>query len=86
MNILRGNMAKIDLIDLRADVHIVGHLGRCGHIAQCQIRTRPKLLLIGRRAGEGSARRLCTAQGIDLFHLLHHFKEPGAAGQAVSLQ
>ena len=64
----------------------MGHLGRRDQVVNSQLRRGLELFEIKRGAGELSPRRGKLPQGVGLFHLLHHFKKPGPAGDAVGFE
>ena len=86
MDILRRHEFQIELVDLGADTHIPGHLGRGHNIVHLPIPVLLQKCGIPAFASEGAAGGLAPAQGIHLRHLLHHLKKPGPPRNAIGLQ
>ena len=86
MNVLRGDIAQVDAVNLRAGMHIKGHSGERCQVIQGQGGIPPEGFRVRGFPGEGFARGQEAAVGVDLRHLLHHLKEPGPPGNAVGFQ
>ena len=86
MDILRRHIFEIHLIDLGAVLHIVLHPGRGNDIVQRQRRILVQFIGIAAFSGEHTTGGLHFTQSVHFRHLLHHFKEPGTAGNAISFQ
>ena len=86
MNILRGHISGIDVIYSGAVINIKRHTGLGHNIVQLQMRVTGQLTGQAGAAGEVPAPEPATAAGILRFHLLHHLKQPGPAGNTVGLQ
>ena len=84
MNILRRNIAHVKMKDFRGNLHIFCHPGRSGNKGQLQSRIRMQLLC--KKGLSPKCPRPPQPGTVDLLHLLHHFKQPGSAGNAVCLQ
>ena len=79
-------MLKVHAVDAGAPVDVVGHSGRGYDIVEGQRRISPHLRVVGRSAGELPARDIPLPLVIDLLDPLDHLKQPGPAGNAISLQ
>ena len=86
MDVLRGYILQIDLINLGGNIHVVGHAGRSDDIIQGQGRIGadepivifPDIQLV---------LRIGPLPGfVHGGHLLHHLKESGPAGNTIGLQ
>ncbi len=86
MNILRGDVAEVNLINLRADLHVARHAGRSDDVLQgkgricrqsCSIKGAPSQTVSGSKA---------LALFVDHPDFLHHFKQSRTAGNSVCLQ
>ena len=86
MDILRGRVFEIDVIDARTVVHIIRHAGRGDDAVKLQGRIVFKRRCIGGFAREGMSRGFRAPPGIDALYLLHDLKEPRPPGDAVGLQ
>ena len=86
VNVLRGDIAQIDLIDPRADVDIPRHLRLRDDIIQLERRVAPQLRREAGLPGELPSGRALPPHGIDLAHALHDLEQPRAAGDAMSLE
>ena len=86
MHVLWGDIFQIHVIDAGAERNIVGHLWRGHQVVQSQVRPGQKLGSLVGGSREDSAWGLAPPLGVDLLHLLHHFKEPGPPGDAVGFQ
>ena len=86
MNILRGHIPGIDIIYSGAVINVVGHAGLGHDIVQLQMRVTVQLAGQTGFAGKVPSPKPTTAAGILRLYLLHHFKQPGPAGNAVGLQ
>ena len=86
MHIFRRNIFQINFINPGADLHVARHLRRRDHIVHRQRRVCLQLPALTGRTLQYAAGRLLPALRVDLPDLLHHFKEPGPPGDAVSLQ
>ena len=97
MDILRGDVFQVDLIDAGAVVHVFGHVGRGGDVVQseggisCNVRCveggcgkAPAAILLAHCFAQVNG--LGQATGVDLLHLLHDLEQTGTAGDAVGLQ
>ena len=86
MDVLRGDIFEVDLIDFRAQVQVVFHPGRGDDIGEGQRRICRQLRGAAGLAGEPAAGSLRTSHGIDFLDPLHHLEQPGAAGYPCSFQ
>ena len=86
VDILRGDILQIDLIDLGAPVHVASHPWRSHDVVQCQSRVFLQVRIVGGGAGKLAAWSLTLPLGVDLPHPLDHLEEAGPAGDAVGLQ
>ena len=89
VDILGGDIPHIDGEDPAADLLIQLHPRRRGDVGGLQGRVFCEGGGVGTGGGEGrnaEAARPPQALRVDLLHLLHDLEEPGAAGDAVSLQ
>ena len=86
MDILRGNVFEIDIINPSAVFHIVSHSRRCGNIAESQGGVSFKFYGVIRFAIEFMMRCIVFTLSIDLLNLLDYFKQSCSAGDTVSFQ
>ena len=86
MDILRGHIFQINLINFGAVFHIMGHSGRRHNIIHRQGRIGIQGFRIPGGACKTAAGSFLPPQGIDLLHLLHRFKKPCPAGNSIGLQ
>ena len=97
VNIRRGHIFEVGLVDLGGNVQIPLHPGRRNDVAQPQRRVSVQGIGIERGAGKViftvlSPDRLVPPDGslqplgVDLFHPLDGFKQPRSAGYLVSFQ
>ena len=86
MDILRGRVLEIDVIDARAVVHIIRHAGRGDDIVKLQGGIVFKLRGIGGFARKAVARGFRPPPGIDTPDRLHDLKQPRPPGNPVGFQ
>ena len=86
MDILRGDIFQVHLIDLAADLHIARHLRRRCHKIHRKRGIPLQLRSLAGRPCKLPSRRALPPGCIDLPDFLFHLKEPRPAGDAVSLQ
>ena len=75
MNVFRRNVFQIDLINLRADLHIFCHPRRSDKIIHRVFRGTAKHCVVHGFPGKFTARRFSSALRIDQIHFLYHFKQ-----------
>ena len=85
VNVLRGDIFQIDMIDLATDFDIPGHLRRRSHVVHGQRRGGLQRLRVAGGAGKGMVRRGLLATGVDVTDLLNNLKQTGASRDAVGL-
>ena len=83
MDVLRGHIFKIDLVDLCTVLHVQGHPGRGHDIVQAHGGISPDLGVVPRTVGELPAGGLPAALLVDLLHPLDHLEQPGPAGNTI---
>ena len=86
MDVLRGNILKVNAVNFGAGLHIVAHPGRGHDVGHRQLRVFFQLLGIPGLPLKVSAVESALPDGVDLPHPLHHLKESGPARNAQGLQ
>ena len=86
MDVLRRDIAQVDLIDGGADLHIPRHTRRRDDELQRHVRIAVEEKLKMRAAGQLACRRVGQPDSVDLAHALVHFKQPRPARYAVLLE
>ena len=86
VDILGGDVLKVDLIDAGAVLHVVGHAGRGDDVVHGQGGVSHQLVLAVGLTREAAARGSLAALGVDLFDPTDGLKEAGAAGYAVAFE
>ena len=86
VDVFRGNVFEIHLVNAGAGLHIQGHLRRSHNVVKGELRVGFQSVFIPGTAGKFSAGSFGPSQGVDLPHLLHHFEEPRPAGNAVAFE
>ena len=85
MDVLRGDVFEVDIVDLGADLDILCHPGRRDQIAHRARRVSRQLTGIIAFFKEFPA-RLTPPFGVDFFDAFHYLKEAGSAGYPVGFQ
>ena len=83
MDIFRGDIFQIDVVNLGAHLHIVGHAWRRDDEIQPKLRRNFELFVIAGAACQPVSGCALGAAEVDLLHLLQHLKQARAAGNAV---
>ena len=86
MDVLRGNIVEIYLIDTGTVFNVVSHAGRSGDIVHLPVRMRFQFCVRRRSPCQSVSVRLSSAFGIYLLQPLLDLEQPGTAGDAVCFQ
>ena len=86
MDVLRGDVFQVDVVDLGADLDVLRHSGRGHQVVHRQGRVSPQLGGVGAFAHQLPAGGVEPPLGVDLPDPLDHLEEAGPAGDAVGFQ
>ena len=86
MDVLRGDVFEVDVVDLGADLDILCHPGRCYDIVNSQSRVRFQIHGICAFACKLSSGSMALPLRIDFSDPLYHFKKTGSAEYTIGFQ
>ena len=86
VDVLRGDVAQVDAVDVAADLHVMCHPGRGDDVVELQGRVTLQLRVDAAPGAEALSRRIPAPVGVDASDCLHDLEQPCAPRNAVGFE